>query len=95
MTNTVNLILTFWRLFQWVINVYSWVLVAYALLSWVPQLANSPVGRFIYRVSEPYVSIFRRLPLRFAGLDFSVLAALFSLQIIERFVFIILQRLLS
>lgn len=73
------------------IDLYTWVLVIYALMSWVPAIQYSKIGEIITRISEPYVSIFRQLPLRFGGLDLSVFVALISLQVIERFIVMVLQ----
>lgn len=89
-----TIIFVVWRIFNYLIDIYSWILVAYALMSWVPALRFSVIGRFITRLAAPYLSLFERLPLRFAGLDFSVWVALASLWLIERFVGIVLQWLL-
>lgn len=62
------------------INLYSGVLVIYALLSWVPQLYNNAFGRFIVGLSEPFLNLFRRLPLQIGMIDFTVMAALLVLQ---------------
>ncbi|MGX7198899.1 YggT family protein [Enterococcus nangangensis] len=66
------------------IDIYSVAIVIYALLSWFPGGYDNPVGRFLAWLCEPYINLFRRLRLNFAGLDFSVLLAAFSLQIIAR-----------
>lgn len=62
------------------LNLYSFVLVIYALLSWFPNAYNTAFGRFIVRISEPYLSIFERLPLRIGMIDFSVVVALLVLE---------------
>lgn len=67
-----------------VINLYSIALVVYALLSWFPGAYRNPVGQFLIRICEPFVNIFRRLNLTFAGLDFSILLAMISLQVLSR-----------
>lgn len=72
------------------IEIYSWVLIAAALISWVPAINFSPLGNFIRRLTNPYLSLFRSLPLQFAGLDFTILAALASLWLIEKFLVIVL-----
>lgn len=75
--------------------VYAWLIVGRALLSWLrprPGSALSRIDRLLYRVTEPYVSLFRRLlPLaRIGGLgiDLSPLVALLvlfvAMQIVVR-----------
>lgn len=73
------------------INIYSWILIIYALMSWVPALQNSFVGNIIRRISEPYLNLFRSLPLQFGGLDLTVLVALIALQVIQQFISLVLQ----
>lgn len=68
------------------IDIYSLALVVYALLSWFPGGYESGLGRFLERICEPFLQIFRRLNLNFAGLDFSILVAMFSLQILSRII---------
>lgn len=89
-----NLIITIVTWLFWLMNLYSFVLVAYALMSWVPQFRSNAVGRLITKLAYPYLSLFERLPLRFAGLDFSVLVALISLQVIQKFIEIVINALL-
>ncbi len=67
-----------------VIDLYSMALVVYALLSWFPGAYNTTLGQVLEDICEPYLQLFRKLPLSFAGLDFSIVIALFSLQLISR-----------
>ncbi|MDO4666938.1 MAG: YggT family protein [Streptococcus sp.] len=64
------------------VYIYSIILTIYALLSWFPNAYNSTLGRFITAVTEPYLKVFRRLPLRIGGLDLTVWVAIFSLNIL-------------
>ena len=52
------------RLISLAIVVYSWLIVARALFSWFPVTPGSSaygVQRFLVRVTEPYLSLFRRI----------------------------------
>lgn len=71
------------------IDLYSWILVIYAMLSWIPSLRDSKVGEIISKVSVPYLNLFKDLPLQFGGFDFTVAVAILALQLIERFIYII------
>lgn len=66
------------------ITIYEWVLIAYALMSWVPGLRNSQVGKWIESLSKPFLSIFDPLPLQIAGIDFTVVVGIIALNCIQR-----------
>jgi YggT family protein len=67
------------------LNIYMWLIIARALLSWVSPDPYNPIVRFLYRVTEPVLSyVRRRLPVIFGGIDFSpllILAAIYFLRI--------------
>ena len=69
------------------ILVYTLLLFAYILLSWV-KLPYSPilnrVQRFLYDVCEPYLRLFRRVLPSFGPLDLSPIVAIVVLYIIGR-----------
>jgi YggT family protein len=67
-----------------IIDLYSWLLVISALLSWVPEARNTKVYDFITKLTDPFLDIFRRLPLQFAGLDLSVVVAIIVLNVVQR-----------
>lgn len=76
-------------LFQFISNIiqiYSIILVIYALLSWFPGAQESALGQMVHRLVEPFLSLFKKLPLQFAGLDFTVLVAILLLNFLERLV---------
>jgi YggT family protein len=56
----------------WVLKLYMWIIVARAVLSWVNPDPYNPIVRFIHNVTEPVLyPIRRRLPVSYAGMDFS------------------------
>jgi YggT family protein len=78
-------------LLSWALWAYTWVIVARALLSWLPLrqgTASYKVYGFLYDVTEPYLQIFRRVlkPLRLSGaaVDLSPLIGLVVLYIALR-----------
>ena len=71
------------------LDVYSIILVIYALMSWIPTLYGTWFGRIIVKVSRPYLSLFENLPLQFWGLDFSIVFAFIVLKFIQRFIVIV------
>lgn len=77
------------RLVYLALVIYSWLIVARALFSWFPVQPGSPaygVQRFLVRVTEPYLSIFRRvLPVTRiggVGIDWSALVGLIVLLLV-------------
>ena len=67
------------------LNIYMWLIIARALLSWVNPDPYNPIVRFLYNVTEPVMSYLRRrVPVVFGGLDLSpliVIAAIMFLRI--------------
>ena len=72
------------------IRVYSLIIIAWIVVSFVFALgARVPYSRpinavldFLRDVTEPYLRIFRRLPLRIGPLDLSPIVAIFALRIV-------------
>ncbi len=72
------------------IFVYTILIVAWIVAQFVFSLgARVPYNRyfsavldFLRDVSEPYLRIFRRLPLRLGPIDFSPIVAIFALRIV-------------
>ena len=67
-----------------VLNIYTWVIVARALLSWVNPDPYNPIVRFLYNVTEPVLGwVRRRVPMVFGGLDLSPLLVLLVLYFLR------------
>ena len=76
-----------WQLqVQWVpglFTIYSYLLIIYILMSWIPNLRESQVGVLLGKVTEPYLSIFRRFIPPIGGmLDISPIVAFFVLRFV-------------
>ncbi|RYM07250.1 YggT family protein [Sporolactobacillus sp. THM7-7] len=68
-----------------VINIYSWILIIYILMSWVPNLQNSSVGLIFARLCEPFLAPFRRFIPPIGGvIDISPIVAFFVLRLATR-----------
>ena len=67
-------------------QVFELVLIIYALLSWFPNASESALAKMVQRIVEPFLSLFRKIPMQFGGLDFTVMFALLALSVVERFV---------
>lgn len=69
----------------WLLNLYTWVIVAAALISWVNPDPFNPVVQVLRRATEPVLRPIRQLLSRFqTGLDFSPLVAILLIQFVQR-----------
>ncbi|MFJ3387133.1 MULTISPECIES: YggT family protein [Lysinibacillus] len=73
-------------------NVYSYMLVGYVLMSWVPAVQDSAIGRFLKIVCEPYLGIFRKFIPPIGMIDISPIVAIFLLNFIKNGLFIVIQK---
>lgn len=62
------------------IEVYTWVLIIYILMSWFPNARESSFGRFLGSLAEPYLEPFRRIVPSLGMIDFSPWVALLVLR---------------
>lgn len=74
------------------IKVYSYLLLGYALLSWFPGAYNTWLGRRICQLVEPILNPFKKLPLQFAGIDFTVFVVMIALNFLSEFLIRLLLR---
>lgn len=58
------------------VDIYSLILVAFAVMSWFPGAYESSLGRWIVALVKPVLAPLQRLPLQIAGLDLSVWVAI-------------------
>lgn len=84
----------FVKLLSDAVYLYTILLVIYALLSWFPGGYQSAFGSFLAKVCEPYLSLFDRLKLSFAGIDFTIAFAIIVLQLASQALILILQSIL-
>jgi YggT family protein len=65
-----------------VLNLYVWVIIAAAVISWVAPNPYNPVVRLLRRVTEPVLAPIRQLlpPWKTFGLDFSPIIIILLIQ---------------
>lgn len=64
-------------------SIYSFLIIGYVLLSWLPNARDSFIGVFLGKLVEPYLGIFRRFIPPIGGmLDISPIVAIFALRFI-------------
>lgn len=65
-------------------DIYSWMIIAYILMSWIPNARESSIGEMLGKLVEPYLSPFRRIIPPIGGMiDISPIVALIALHFVE------------
>ena len=67
------------------LRLYTWVIVAAALITWVSLDPRNPIVKILRQVTEPVLAPARRLlpPWKTGGLDFSPLIVIFAIWLVE------------
>ena len=75
------------QLIHTVINLYIWIVIIAALLSFVRPDPRNPIVQILYRLTEPVYDVLRRkMPfLIIGGIDLSPLVIILGLQFIDTF----------
>lgn len=63
------------------VTIYSYALIIYILMSWVPSIQESSFGRFLGRICEPYLEPFRKIIPPLGMIDISPLIAILVLRL--------------
>ena len=81
-----NFVLAVATIINLALEVYFWIIIARAVLSWVNPDPYNPIVRFLYRVTEPVLRpIRRRLPMMGMGLDLSPLVVILAIKFLDVF----------
>jgi YggT family protein len=71
------------------LGLYSFIIIASALVTWVNPDPWNPIVRFLRRATDPFLNVFRRILPGFlgggSGIDFSPLVALVVIEFVRRF----------
>ena len=73
-------------------TVYQFMIIAYILMSWVPQMRDTGIGQLLERLVEPYLAPFRRFIPPLGFIDFSPIVALIALRLAYEGLLAILYR---
>ena len=70
-----------------VLNLYMWILIARAILSWVNPDPYNPIVKFLYNITEPLMYRVRRiLPLQFGGIDLTPMVIIIAIIFLRSFI---------
>jgi YggT family protein len=65
------------------IDLYTVVVLATVILSWIRLSPGNPLGQFLHRLTEPVLAPARRVIPPLGGLDISPMLVLIALQVIR------------
>jgi YggT family protein len=81
-----NLLVAMAQILHIVLNLYLWLVIARAILSWVNPDPYNAIVRFLYSVTEPVLyAIRRRVPVFFGGIDFSPMIVILIIYFLDSF----------
>lgn len=69
---------------RWVFDIYTWGIIIYTLLSWIPNAYNTRFAAFLNKIVGPYLGLFDRIIPPIMGISFSPIVAIIALQFVER-----------
>ncbi len=68
------------------INIYIWIVIIAALISWVRPDPYNPIVQILYKLTEPvYAKIRRFIPTIISGIDITPIIVILALQFINLF----------
>jgi YggT family protein len=81
-----NLLVAMAQILHIILNLYLWLVIARAILSWVNPDPYNAIVRFLYSVTEPVLyAIRRRVPVFFGGIDFSPMIVILAIYFLDSF----------
>jgi len=67
-----------------VLNLYMWIVIIAALITWVQPNPYNPIVRFLSNVTEPVYRIIRRyIPTTFGGFDIAPILLILAIQFLQ------------
>ena len=78
------LISAVFQVLQAILSIYFWIVIARAVLSWVNPDPYNPIVRFLHNATDPVFDRMNRvLPLQFGGMDFTPIALLIIIGVLQ------------
>lgn len=73
-------------LIDFILTIYTWIIIGRAIISWVNADPYNPIVRFIYDVTEPPMRKIRQiLPLNMGGVDFTPMILIMAIMFLQSF----------
>lgn len=89
-----NFMMAIAQLLDFILSVYTWIVLGRVIVSWVNADPYNPIVRFIFEATEPILSRIRRLlPLSMGGIDFSPMILVLGIVFLQSFLITSLKQL--
>ncbi len=70
-----------------ILNLYMWILIIRAVLSWVNPDPYNPIVRFLHNITDPLIyRVQRILPLQFGGIDLTPMVIIVAIIFLRSFI---------
>jgi YggT family protein len=74
------------QILSMIINIYIWVVIISALITWVNPDPSNPIVQILRRLTEPaYAFVRRYIPTVIGGIDLSPIIIILALQFLDLF----------
>lgn len=81
-----NLLMAIAQILSIVLNIYMWVIIIRALITWVNPDPYNPIVQFLYRITEPVLYPIRKaIPISGLGIDFSPIIVFLIIIFLQNF----------
>ena len=82
-----NFLIAVGKVLNIALTIYMWLIIGRAIISWVNPDPYNAIVRFLHSATEPILYFIRRkLPINFAGLDFSPIIVILAIVFLQTFV---------
>ncbi len=76
---------TMFNILIYILNIYSFILLARVLMTWIPNLDYSnPIVKFLFQATEPVLKPIRNALPQTGGIDFSPIVVFILISVITR-----------
>lgn len=91
-----NFVMAVAQLLDFILTIYTWIVLGRVIVSWVQADPYNPIVRFLYEVTEPVLGRIRRvIPLSMGGIDFSPMILVLIIIFVQSFLITTLKQLAS
>ncbi|AKS67370.1 cell division protein [Staphylococcus schleiferi] len=81
---SIQLITTIFNFLLFLVEAYTFGMIIYIFMSWLPGARESVVGRFMAKIYEPFLEPFRRIIPPLGFIDISPIVAFIVLNLFQR-----------